>query len=48
MYRAGQIVKDTLFLLEESIVDGISTFELDKKAEEYKLLIKLESQRQYI
>ena len=37
MYRAGQIVKDTLFLLEESISDGISTFELDKKAEEYIL-----------
>jgi len=37
MYRAGQIVKDTLFLLEESITDGISTFELDKKAEEYIL-----------
>ena len=34
MYRAGRIVKNTLFLLEESITDGISTFELDKKAEE--------------
>ena len=37
MYCAGQIVKNTLFLLEENIVDGISTFELDKKAEEYIL-----------
>ena len=37
MYRAGQIVKDTLFLLEENIAEGISTFELDKKAEEYIL-----------
>ena len=37
MYRAGQIVKDTLFLLEENISQGISTFELDKKAEEYIL-----------
>ena len=37
MYCAGQIVKDTLFLLEENIAEGISTFELDKKAEEYIL-----------
>ena len=37
MYRAGQIVKDTLFLLEDNIAEGISTFELDKKAEEYIL-----------
>ena len=37
MYRAGQIVKDTLFLLEENIAEGISTFELDKKAEQYIL-----------
>ena len=37
MYRAGQIVKDTLFLLEENISEGVSTFELDKKAEEYIL-----------
>ena len=37
MYHAGQIVKDTLFLLEENIAEGISTFELDKKAEEYIL-----------
>ena len=37
MYHAGQIVKDTLFLLEENISEGISTFELDKKAEEFIL-----------
>ena len=37
MYRAGQIVKETLFLLEEYISEGISTYDLDKKAEEYIL-----------
>ena len=37
MYRAGQIVKETLFLLEECISEGISTYDLDKKAEEYIL-----------
>ena len=35
MYHAGQIVKETLFLIEESIEPGITTLELDKKAEEF-------------
>ena len=37
MYRAGQIVKETLFMIEENIVSGITTSELDKKAEEFIL-----------
>ena len=37
MYHAGQIVKETLFMIEENIVPGISTLELDKKAEEFIL-----------
>ena len=37
LYRAGQIVKETLFLLEEHIKPGISTLELDKIAEEFIL-----------
>ena len=35
LYRAGQIVKDTLVLLEEYIKPGISTIELDKIAEKF-------------
>ena len=35
LYHAGQIVKETLFLIEESIEPGITTLELDKKAEEF-------------
>jgi methionyl aminopeptidase len=35
MAEAGRIVKDTLFLLEENIVPGISTIELDSIAEKY-------------
>ena len=35
MYHAGQIVKETLFLIEESIEPGITTLELDRKAEEF-------------
>ena len=35
LYSAGQIVKETLFLLEEFMESGITTLELDKIAEEY-------------
>ena len=35
LYSAGQIVKETLFLLEEYMEPGITTLELDKIAEEY-------------
>jgi len=35
LYRAGQVVKNTLFLLEESIKPGITTLDLDYIAEEY-------------
>ena len=35
LYSAGQIVKDTLFLMEENIKPGISTLDLDKIAEEF-------------
>lgn len=35
MAEAGRIVKDTLFLLEENIMPGISTIELDSIAEKY-------------
>ena len=35
LYHAGQIVKETLFLVEEHIKPGITTIELDKIAEEY-------------
>ena len=35
LYSAGQIVKETLFLIEEHIKPGISTLELDKIAEDY-------------
>ena len=37
MYHAGQIVKDTLFLIEEKIEPGVTTIDLDKIAEEYIL-----------
>ena len=37
MARACEIVRDTLFLLEEKICPGISTNELDKIAEDYIL-----------
>ena len=37
MYVAGQIVKETLFLIEENIKEGITTLELDRIAEEYIL-----------
>ena len=37
LYRAGQIVKETLFLLEEHVKPGISTLELDKIAEDFIL-----------
>ena len=35
LYRAGQVVKNTLFLMEENIEPGITTLELDNIAEEY-------------
>ena len=35
MYRAGQIVKETLFLIEEYVKPGITTLELDKIAENF-------------
>jgi len=35
MYRSGQIVKETLFLLEEYVKPGITTLELDKIAEKF-------------
>ena len=35
MYHAGQIVKETLFMIEDSIKPGITTLELDKKAEDF-------------
>ncbi len=35
MYSAGQIVKDTLYLIEEHIKPGITTFELDEIAENF-------------
>ena len=35
LYRAGQIVKDTLFYIEDFIKSGISTIELDRLAEEF-------------
>ena len=37
LYRAGQIVKETLFYIEDYIKPGISTIELDKLAEEFIL-----------
>ena len=35
MYCVGQIVKDTLYLIEEHIKPGITTFELDEIAENF-------------
>ncbi len=35
LYHAGQIVKETLFMIEDSIKPGITTLELDKKAEDF-------------
>jgi len=35
LYYAGQIVKETLLMLEEHIVPGVSTIDLDKMAEEF-------------
>ena len=37
LYYAGQIVKETLLMLEEHIVPGITTLDLDKIAEEFIL-----------
>ena len=37
LYYAGQIVKETLLMLEEYIVPGVSTLDLDKIAEEFIL-----------
>ena len=37
LYRAGQIVKETLFTVEEYVKPGISTLELDRIAEEFIL-----------
>ena len=39
MYSAGQIVKDTLYLIEEHIKPGITTFELDEIAAEVMQLV---------
>jgi len=38
LYRAGQIVKDTLFLIEEHVKPGITTIELDEIAENFQPL----------
>ena len=35
LYRAGQVVKNTLFLIEESVKPGITTIDLDNIAEQY-------------
>tara|TARA_Y100000996_G_scaffold371044_1_gene319066 strand:+ start:365 stop:1108 length:744 start_codon:yes stop_codon:yes gene_type:complete len=37
LYCAGQIVKETLLMLEENIVPGVTTLDLDKIAEEFIL-----------
>ncbi|MBI65057.1 MAG: type I methionyl aminopeptidase [Candidatus Marinimicrobia bacterium] len=37
LYRAGQVVKNTLFLMENNISPGVKTLELDALAEEYIL-----------
>ena len=37
LYNAGQIVKDTLLLLEDKIIEGITPMELDRIAEEFIL-----------
>ena len=35
LYRAGQVVKNTLFLVEESVKPGVTTLDLDNIAEAY-------------
>jgi len=35
MYKAGQVVKDTLEMIEDCIKPGVATIELDKKAEKF-------------
>ena len=37
LYYAGQIVKETLLMLEEHVVPGVTTLDLDKLAEEFIL-----------
>ena len=37
LYRAGQIVKDTLLMIEEYIEPGVTTMDLDRIAEEFIL-----------
>ncbi len=37
LYYAGQVVKETLLMLEENIIPGVTTMELDKLAEEFIL-----------
>jgi len=37
LYYAGQIVKETLLMLEEHIIPGVTTLDLDKMAEEFIL-----------
>jgi len=37
LYYAGQVVKETLLMLEENIIPGVKTIELDKMAEEFIL-----------
>ena len=43
LYYAGQIVKETLFMLEENISPGITTLDLDKMAEEFILAKKIKA-----
>tara|TARA_Y100001970_G_scaffold47257_1_gene59692 strand:- start:53309 stop:54052 length:744 start_codon:yes stop_codon:yes gene_type:complete len=37
LYYAGQVVKETLLMLEEHIIPGVTTLDLDKMAEEFIL-----------
>ena len=37
LYHAGQIVKEKLLMLEEYVVPGVTTLDLDKMAEEFIL-----------
>jgi len=37
LYYAGQVVKETLLMLEDNIMPGVTTIELDKIAEEFIL-----------
>ena len=37
LYHAGQIVKDTLLMIEEHIKPGVTTIDLDRIAEEFIL-----------